>query len=46
MRFVMEISGARAEVATDMMGGGRIEAARIVDGSQARESVRRNGCKT
>src|SRR5580765_3991096 len=46
MRLVMEISGARAAAATDMKCGWRIGAARIVDESQAREPVRRNGLKT
>jgi len=46
MRLVMEISGARTEAATDRSGGGRKGAAQIVDGSQAREPVRRNGRKS
>src|SRR5262245_60784012 len=43
MRLVMEISGARAVAAADTRCGLRIRAARIVDGRQAREPVRRNG---
>jgi len=46
MRFVMEISGARTAVVADTECGDRIGVARIVDGNDARKSIRRNGRKT
>src|SRR3954470_12426429 len=43
MRLVMEFSGARAIVAGGTVCGGQVRAARVVDGKDTREPIRRNG---